>query len=145
MNAREALRRFFALGAGSLLVFIAACAMMTPVRSLSLTLTGSEEVPPVASQATGKGNFTVASNQSVSGNVLTSGLSAVAAHLHSGARGENGPIVIGLVKTADNIWAVPAGAQFNDAQYAAYKAGRMYVNVHTPANRGGEIRAQLTP
>jgi hypothetical protein len=40
---------------------------------------------------------------------------------------------------------VAPGAKFTDAQYEAFKAGNTYVNVHTPANKGGEIRGQLRP
>ena len=32
-----------------------------------------------------------------------------------------------------------------DAQYEAFKAGNLYVNVHSAANKGGEIRGQLKP
>jgi hypothetical protein len=50
-----------------------------------------------------------------------------------------------LVKTGDNIWAVPLGSALTDAQYQAYWDGLLYVNVHSDANKGGEIRAQLKP
>jgi hypothetical protein len=50
-----------------------------------------------------------------------------------------------LVKTGDNIWAVPSGSTITDAQFQAYWDGLFYVNVHSDANKGGEIRAQLKP
>ena len=40
---------------------------------------------------------------------------------------------------------VPAGAKLNDAQIKAFKEGGLYVNVHTAANKGGEVRGQLNP
>ncbi len=40
---------------------------------------------------------------------------------------------------------MPEGSKLTDEQYAAYKAGNLYVNVHSAANKGGEIRAQLKP
>jgi len=40
---------------------------------------------------------------------------------------------------------VPAGSKLTDAQYESYKAGNLYVNVHSAANKGGEIRAQIKP
>ena len=48
-------------------------------------------------------------------------------------------------KTGDNVWSTPSGAKFNDDQYKAFLAGETYVNVHTAAHKGGEIRAQLQP
>ena len=145
MNALTTMKKVVAIGLGTAAILLAGCAMMSPGKSVKVTLTGSEEVPRVATSAGGSGTITVASDMSVSGSVTTTGLGAVAAHIHLGARGENGPVAIGLVKTADNVWSVPAGAKFTEAQYAAFNAGRTYVNVHTPANKGGEIRGQLQP
>ena len=48
-----------------------------------------------------------------------------------------------MAKTADGAWAVPPGAKLTDAQHDAFKAGNLYVNVHSEANKGGEIRGQL--
>ena len=112
----------------------------------NVTLSGSEEVPPVTTSATGGGTIKVGDDKSVSGSVKTSGVVATAAHIHIGAPGKNGPIIIPLTKGGDgSTWSVPAGAKLTDAQYAAYKAGNLYVNVHSAANKGGEIRGQLKP
>jgi hypothetical protein len=108
-------------------------------------LRGSEQNPPVATAASGGGTITIAADKSVSGGVTTAGLNGVAAHIHQGARGQNGPVSVGLVKNGANGWSVPAGAKLTDAQYDAFKAGNLYVNVHTAANKGGEIRGQLNP
>jgi CHRD domain len=69
----------------------------------------------------------------------------VAAHIHQGAMGQNGPVIVPLTKTSDNVWSVPAGTKLTDAQYEAFKAGNLYVNVHSAAHKDGEIRAQLKP
>ena len=145
MDAFSSKRKLIPLALGAMLVLLTACVIMSPVKNVSLTLTGSEEVPPVATDARATGTIMVTDNMSVSGNVTTSGLAGVAAHIHVGARGENGPVAIGLVKIAENIWAVPAGAKFTDAQFASYQAGNLYINVHTAANPGGELRAQMKP
>ena len=49
------------------------------------------------------------------------------------------------VKTTDTVGSVPQNAKLSAEQLAAYRAGRLYVNVHTEANKGGEVRAQPAP
>ena len=127
-------------------VLLSACAdMMSSKSSIQVTLSGSQEVPPVTTAASGSGNITVAADKSVSGSVTTSGLVGVAAHIHDGAPGKNGPVIVPLSKSSDNTWSVPAGARFTDAQYDSYKAGNLYINVHTANHKGGELRGQLKP
>jgi CHRD domain-containing protein len=110
-----------------------------------IQLTGAQEVPPVKTDAKGTAEIKVAADKTVSGSVATSGINGLAAHIHQGAAGRNGPVIIPLTKKDDGGWAVPAGAKLTDAQYTAYKAGDLYVNVHSAAHKGGEIRAQLKP
>ncbi len=110
-----------------------------------LKLTGEQEVPPVKTLASGSGMLAVAADGAISGNITTEGLKATMAHVHMGALGANGPVIITLVKTTDTVWSVPQNAKLSAEQLAGYRAGRLYVNVHTEANKGGEIRAQLTP
>ena len=145
MSTFASMRNLVALALAAILVMLSACVIMSPVKNVGVALSGAEEVPPVGTEARATGTIMVADNQSVSGNVTTSGLAGVAAHIHVGARGENGPVAIGLVRIADNLWAVPSGAKFTADQYAAFLAGRTYVNVHTATHKGGEIRAQLVP
>ena len=42
-------------------------------------------------------------------------MEATAAHIHQGARGQNGPVIIPLTKSSDNTWSVPPDAKFTDA------------------------------
>jgi hypothetical protein len=112
---------------------------------VKVTLTGAEEVPAVTTAATGSGTITVKDDKSVSGSVTTKDLAGLAAHIHLAPAGKNGPPIITLTKTSDGVWSVPEGAKLTDEQYAAFKAGSLYVNVHSAANKGGEIRGQLKP
>ena len=113
---------------------------------VAVSLTGDQEVPAVQSSATGKGKITIGADKSVSGKISTTGLEGTMAHIHMGSEpGKNGPPIITLEKGADGSWSVPAGAKLTDEQYAAFKAGSLYVNVHSAEHKGGEIRAPLKP
>ena len=112
---------------------------------MKVKLSGDQEVPPVQTQASGSGTITVNDDKSVSGSITTTGMNATASHIHEAAAGKNGPVVIPLEKKSDKEFAVPTGAKLSDAQYKAFKAGDLYVNVHSDAHKGGEIRAQLKP
>jgi hypothetical protein len=108
-------------------------------------LSGTQEVPPVKTSASGNGTITVGANKSISGSVTTLDVVGMMAHIHRAAPGKNGPVLIPLKKTSDNKWSVPANAKLTDAQYKSYKAGNLYVNVHSKAHPNGEIRGQLKP
>jgi hypothetical protein len=108
-------------------------------------LTGTAETPPVTTNATGSGTITVNDDKSVSGSVTTRGIAGTVAHIHVGAEGQAGPVIISLVKSDDGRWAVPPGAKLSDSQYDSYKSGKLYVNVHSDAYKAGEIRGQLKP
>ncbi len=108
-------------------------------------LSGTHEVPAVTTAAKGNGTITIGNNKAVSGSVTTSGIVGTVAHIHQGPVGKNGPPIITLEKKGDNQWMVPANSKLTDAQYKAYKAGNLYVNVHSDAHKDGEIRDQLKP
>jgi len=111
---------------------------------IKVTLAGDQEVPPVKSSGSGTGTIIIGADRSVSGSVTTAGIAGTAAHIHEAAIGKNGPVIIPLTKKGDT-YTVPAGAKLTDAQFASFQAGNLYVNAHTAANPGGEIRAQLKP
>ena len=111
---------------------------------IELELTGAEEVPPVTSAGSGSGMISVADDGSVSGSVTTTGIMGTAAHIHMGAMGKNGPPVVTLTKTND-MYTVPANTKLTAEQLESFKQGNLYVNVHTAANPGGELRGQLKP
>jgi hypothetical protein len=114
-------------------------------QTVQISLTGAQEVPPVSTAGSGNGSITVGADQSVSGSVTTMGVEGTMAHIHLAAPGANGPVIVPMAKTADGVWSVPAGAKLTDAQFQSFKDGNLYVNVHSAANRGGEIRGQLKP
>ena len=121
---------------------LAACAGMMSGSTVNLSLSGVHEVPAVTVPGSGSGSFTIGADGSVTGSVTTSGVQGTMAHIQMGARGTNGPVIVPLTKSGDTYTA-PAGAKLNDAQMQAFKAGNLYVNVHTDRNKGGEVRAQL--
>ena len=138
-NLRRSLRP--ALVSAAALVFVAGAS----AQEMTLMLSGAAEVPPAKTSASGTGTFTVAPDRTISGSVTTTGMKGTMAHIHEAAAGANGPVAIPLVQDGDGKWAVPPGTKLNDAQYAALKAGKLYVNVHSAQYPGGEVRAQLQP
>jgi hypothetical protein len=132
---------------GSSLLLLCSLSLAGPslAADVKLKLTGADEVPSVTTQASGTGTISVGDDKSVSGSVTTTGITGVAAHIHLAAPGKNGPPIITLTKSSDTVWTVPAGSKLTDEQYASFKAGDLYVNVHSAAPRGGEIRGQIKP
>ena len=127
-------------------LIIAGCAAMGGGQGVSVRLSGDEEVPPVKTTASGTGSVTVSEDRSVSGKFKLQNASQITvAHIHTGAAGQNGPVIITLQKVADNEWVVPAGAKLTDEQYQRYLAGGLYANFHSAQHKGGEIRGQIRP
>jgi hypothetical protein len=131
-------------GLTALLVASIAAGSLASAEDLKVKLTGAQESPAVATSATGTGTITVRDDKSVSGSVKTTGIKGTMAHVHLGSKGKNGPPIISLVQSGD-AWSVPAGSKLSDDQYKSFKAGDLYINVHSDAHPDGEIRAQLTP
>jgi len=126
-------------------------------------LSGQNEVPPVETSATGEAEFTVPANGSMKYRVNITGLSnATAAHIHSGAEGQNGDIVVDLLntptsKSKDTAYGMIFRGNFSDSSLkgpmqgktiddlaAAMDSGQTYVNVHSAEHPDGEIRGQLS-
>jgi hypothetical protein len=125
-----------------------ACALFSAsalADQVKVTLSGDSEVPPVKTMAAGSGTVTINPDMTVSGGVTTTGLSGTMAHIHIAAAGKNGPVIVPLSKNGESGWSVPPGAKLTADQYQAYKAGELYINVHTAENKAGEIRGQLKP
>lgn len=129
----------------ALVALLSGCAAMGGGAASQVALNGAQQVPPVNTAAAGSGSVTVGGDGSISGRFTTSGVSATAAHIHMGNAGRNGKVIIPLKRTSDNTWEVPDGAKLTPDQLKAYHAYGLYVNVHSAAHKGGEIRGQLGP
>jgi len=139
--------------------FALACALVATVGAsarpqatdiqIRTVLTAAQEVPsPTGAVSNAGGTFSATitksdTGASVSWQLSFSGLTgnAIAAHIHTGAVGSPGPVVLALCGPCTS----PASGTGNltDAALQAIEGGTAYVNVHTPTNPGGEIRGQL--
>lgn len=120
-----------------------------------ITLSGAEENPPVTANATGSFNAVLMDGK------LEFDLSAVGegltqAHIHQGAKGTNGPVVAFLFGPSDPaVGAIHPTGTLTVANLVgplkdnwkgftdALAKGELYVNVHSTANPGGVVRAQI--
>ena len=145
-NIRNRLNLVFV--ATALALGIAGCGMMTPSSTVTLSsqLGGSSEVPPAATGGTGMVEATLNKDTNVlTWKVTFSGLTgpATAAHFHGpAAAGANAGVVVPFTGTTSPM---EGQATLTAAQAADLLAGKWYANVHTAANKGGEIRGQMMP
>ncbi len=113
---------------------------------MKAALDGKAEVPPNASAGTGTADIDYdAASKKLSWKVTYSGLSgpATAAHFHGpAATGANAGVKVPIANPGTS--PVEGSATLNDEQAADLMAGKYYVNIHTAANPGGEIRGQVT-
>jgi hypothetical protein len=113
---------------------------------ISGPLSVAQEVPAKTTQARGMVAVTIdRATRALELHANTSGVDdATAAHIHTAYAGANGPVTIGLTKDpADPTHWSGTGVTLTEEQFDAIEHGETYVNVHTPANPGGEIRGQL--
>lgn len=113
---------------------------------MKATLDGKSEVPPTTTAGTGNADIDYdAATKKISWKVTYSGLSgpATAAHFHGPAEaGKNAGVAVAIPNATSS--PVEGSATLTDAQAADLMAGKYYVNIHTAANPGGEIRGQVT-
>ena len=131
------------IGGFAALAVVATAAFADTV-SYKADLAGSQEVPAVAGG--GKGSAELAydtASKKLTWKVTFSGLSgaATAAHFHGPAEaGKNASVAVPIPGTASPL---EGSATLTDVQAADLMAGKWYVNIHTAANKGGEIRGQV--
>lgn len=141
------MRRLKLLVASVLLLFVLAGAAHAATKVFKATMNGASEVPPTTSTATGSATATLnTATRKLTWDVTYSGLSgpAMGAHIHGPAvAGQNAPIVVPFTGSLKS--PIKGSKVLTPAEVADLDAGKYYVNIHTPANKGGEIRGQLTP
>lgn len=109
-----------------------------------VVLSGAQENPAVTTAAAGTGAFSIdLDTGAVEGSITTFGITATAAHIHEAASGVNGPVIVPLSQGPAGVWSPAPGAMLTSSQLQALAGGNLYVNVHSAAHPGGEIRAQL--
>ncbi len=132
--------------AGLTLAAVASLASPAAAEKLSFAadLKAASEVPANNSKGTGAATATYDSaSKKLDWTVTFSGLSgpATAAHFHGPAEaGKNAGPAVTIAGTASPM---AGSATLTDAQAADLMAGKWYVNVHTAANKDGEIRGQV--
>lgn len=110
----------------------------------TVLLSGAQEVPAVLSAANGKGSLTLdRATGALSGSVTLDGVSATSAHIHDGAAGSNGAVLVTLSESSPGVWSVPANTVLNATQMAGFASGTLYVNAHSTAQPAGEVRGQI--
>ncbi len=143
---RSTLLGLFAALAGAAAIALASPALAAMV-NLKAELSTANEVPP----GTGSASGSVTATYDTDSKMLTwkgsyAGLSgpATAAHFHSGEAGKNGGVAVPIFAGAAAKTPFEGSATLTDAQAADLMAGKLYVNIHTAANKAGEIRGQVT-
>ncbi len=115
---------------------------------VTFSLSGSQEVPAVDTMAMGSGYALFdTTNNNVSLVAVTTIENATMAHIHTGFAGVNGPVLAALVESeaTAGVWMTDGSIALDEATATQLLSGGHYVNVHTAAFTGGEIRGQITP
>ncbi|NGN97885.1 CHRD domain-containing protein [Grimontia sp. S25] len=114
---------------------------------LSFKADGSQQVPSVATDASGQGYLAYNSvEETLNLRVNSQGIEdAVAAHIHTGRVGSNGGVLVVLDQNAEdpNVWTAPEDTPLSEETFEDMLSGAFYTNFHTPANPPGEIRGQI--
>lgn len=147
MNRQTLVRALVAAGATALLATGCALRPSEKIDIFEARLSGAQEVPPVNSAGHGQAELQWNRNSNVlSWKVTFTGLSGevTGAHIHGPASpGENAGVVIPFMTGLSGT--ITGQTNLTSAQALDLAAGRWYVNIHTAAFPGGEIRGQLMP
>jgi len=150
--SKRLMRAILALSVLSLVIGVAMAGAQGSSNEFTATMKGSSESPKGPSSASGTFKVEFKNGQACF-TMSVKGLGAfpVAAHIHKGAAGVNGPIVVDLKATARSTWkgtSPRVAKKCVSAKATVVSAIRRnpsgyYANVHTPKNPGGAARGQL--
>lgn len=144
MKNKQQLFFIFILLLGNLFPVLAA--HLSPSVQITARMNGNNEVPAVTTTAQGLGVFTMSiDKQSILVDVAVTDLSGpmTGIHIHDGVAGTTGPVVFDLTPFINGNRVQTTLTGLTAAQRAKFFDGSYYLNAHTSANPGGEIRAQL--
>jgi CHRD domain len=123
---------------------------LAATESFEVTLSGAEQVPPVETAGKGMAKITYdPASRVVHWTITYDGLSGpvTMAHFHGPAeQGKNAGVQVWLTKKGSPAESPIRGhATLTPDQAKQFAAGQWYVNLHTKAHPGGEIRGQVVP
>lgn len=158
-------RLIVVLAVSALFVAVGVPALSADSANYRTHLSGAEEVPAVDTRATGQAIFKLsADGTELHYKLIVANIEDVMmAHIHLAPAGENGDVVVwlypdgpppqliegrfqgvlatGTITDADLVGPL-VGATMADL-IEEIESGNTYVNVHTEANPGGEVRGQI--
>lgn len=141
------MRRSVLLIAGLFVLGVTAGGAQAATKDFKASLSNASEVPPTTGTGAGTATATLdTATDTLSWDVTYSGLSgpALAAHIHGPAEpGKNAGVVVPFKGSLAS--PIKGSQKLTPAEVTDLEAGKYYVNIHTAANKGGEIRGQLAP
>ena len=115
---------------------------ISDIVTFKATLSGTNEVPSNTSMASGSSTLTYNKSTKTFSIVTTySGLTPTMGHIHKAVKGVNGAVIFPFTNVGTS--PIKLESSITDEQFQAMEKDSMYVNLHTTAFPGGEIRGQL--
>lgn len=155
------MQRVLTLAMAGVFALLVSTQAQAQTMNFTAALSGGNEVPGVSTGSAG--SATVSVNQATGVvtyriDVYNMPVGTTAAHFHVGAPGVSGPVVVnftvlsnisndfaiaGTASATDLVTRAPQGINSWDDFLQALQLGNIYINVHSTANPGGEIRGQV--
>ncbi|HEX2865779.1 MAG TPA: CHRD domain-containing protein [Ignavibacteriales bacterium] len=121
--------------------------LLTNGTNFRANLTGSQQVPKVATNAKGTGSFTL-TNEGLAYKITVDSIVISGAHFHLGEPGVSGGVVKDIIadfvgNTATGIWRTTGNQALTPDLIKALMTGKLYFSVHSPGKPMGELRGQI--